>query len=508
MMRGLLNKYLIAVNTLALALALTASASAQTLTSAPSPATRVNIIIEHDRVRFAAPEAVTSWRLEVFNRAHEPVFDSGLVSEPNLEWPLRDEQGQPLESGLYSYTLTINSQDHEASRTQRGHVIINRAGEDDRIWVTSNSAIGVGAETDDPKLTVIGATDSTLGGASLPGERTRAGQAGTGSGEGEDGSSADPSGSLRASKKGAESISATKDEPLRGVGTPGQVALFTTATMLGDSVITQSQDGSVGIGTSTPSAKLAVSGTVSATQYNINNSRVLSVPGTSNLFVGVNAGAANTTGRDNAFFGTGAGIANTTGFENAFFGTNAGDENTTGSNNAFFGTRSGALNTKGTSNSFFGSLAGFRNTEGGSNVFIGRAAGLDNLTGSGNTYVGNDAGRGSNIGSFNTAIGRNARMGLGFASVSNATAIGANALVERSSSLVLGSIAGVNGASDSVNVGIGTTSPKVRLHVDKGKILVGAAGQGVILKSPNGGVCRELTINDAGAIVLKPLVCP
>jgi hypothetical protein len=276
-----------------------------------------------------------------------------------------------------------------------------------------------------------------------------------------------------------------------GTGTPGQLALFTTATTLGDSVITQSQNGSVGIGTSTPGAKLAVSGTVSATQYNINSSRVLSVPGISNLFVGVNAGAANTTG-----------------FENAFFGTNAGDENTTGSNNAFFGTRAGAVNTKGTSNSFFGSLAGFRNTEGGSNVFIGRAAGLDNLTGSGNTYVGNDAGRGSNIGSLNTAIGRNARMGLGFSSVSNATAIGANAVVERSSSLVLGSIAGVNGASDSVNVGIGTTSPKVRLHVDNGKILVGAAGQGVILKSPNGGVCRELTINDAGTIVLKPLVCP
>jgi hypothetical protein len=269
------------------------------------------------------------------------------------------------------------------------------------------------------------------------------------------------------------------------------LALFTTATTLGDSVITQSQNGSVGIGTSTPGAKLAVSGTVSATQYNINSSRVLSVPGISNLFVGVNAGAANTTG-----------------FENAFFGTNAGDENTTGSNNAFFGTRAGAVNTKGTSNSFFGSLAGFRNTEGGSNVFIGRAAGLDNLTGSNNTYVGNDAGRGSNIGSLNTAIGRNARMGLGFSSVSNATAIGANAVVERSSSLVLGSIAGVNGASDSVNVGIGTTSPKVRLHVDNGKILVGAAGQGVILKSPNGGVCRELTINDAGTIVLKPLVCP
>jgi hypothetical protein len=85
MMRTLSNKFLIAVNTLALALALAASASAQTLTSAPSPAPRINIIIERDRVRFAAPEAVTSWRLEVFDRADEPVFDSGLVSEPNLE---------------------------------------------------------------------------------------------------------------------------------------------------------------------------------------------------------------------------------------------------------------------------------------------------------------------------------------------------------------------------------------------------------------------------------------
>lgn len=504
-MRVLSSKFLIAINTLALALALAVAASAQTSTPAPSTAPRVNIIIERDRVRFAAPEAVASWRLEVFNRAGEPVFDTGLVSEPNLEWPLRDEQGQPLASGLYNYTLTIDGQDHEAGRTQRGHVIINRAGEDDRIWVTSDNAVGVGAETADPRLTVIGATDSTLGGASLPGEPARAG---TGSGKGEDGSSGNPAGSLRESRKGAESTSANKEEPLRGVGSPGQVTLFTGAKTLGDSVITQSPDGSVGIGTSTPSAKLAVSGAVSATLYNINGSRVLSVPGTSNLFVGVDAGAANTTGRDNAFFGTGAGVANTTGFENAIFGANAGDENTTGSNNAFFGTRAGALNTRGTSNSFFGSLAGFRNTEGGSNVFIGRAAGLDNLTGSNNTFVGNDAGRGNNIGSLNTAIGRNARMGLGTLNMSNATAIGANAVVERSASLVLGSIAGVNGASESVNVGIGTTFPKTRLHVENGKILVGAAGQGVILKSPNGEVCRELTINNAGAIVLRPLVCP
>ena len=47
----------------------------------------------------------------------------------------------------------------------------------------------------------------------------------------------------------------------------------------------------------------------------------------------------------------------------------------------------------------------------------------------------------------------------------NSTAIGANAMVTESNAVVLGSINGVNGASSSVNVGIGTTAPIYSLDV-------------------------------------------
>jgi len=51
--------------------------------------------------------------------------------------------------------------------------------------------------------------------------------------------------------------------------------------------------------------------------------------------------------------------------------------------------------------------------------------------------------------------------------VHNATAIGTRALVSRSNSLVLGSISGINGATNNVKVGIGTSSPSVPLHVSR-----------------------------------------
>ena len=94
-----------------------------------------------------------------------------------------------------------------------------------------------------------------------------------------------------------------------------------------------------------------------ATQYNINGSRVLSIAGSSNLFAGVNAGAAN-TGSLNAFFGSNAGQANTSGTSNSFFGALAGQANTTGTSNAFFGRSAGGSTTTGFGNSFFGTLAG------------------------------------------------------------------------------------------------------------------------------------------------------
>jgi hypothetical protein len=108
-------------------------------------------------------------------------------------------------------------------------------------------------------------------------------------------------------------------------------------------------------------------------------------------------------------------------------------------------------------------------------------------------------------GKNNTAIGIGANVGAD--NLISATAVGASALVARSNSLVLGGIAGVNGAAADTNVGIGTTAPKTKFHLRNGRIYVESNGQGVILKSPNGS-CFELTVSDAGALTIAAIACP
>ena len=66
-------------------------------------------------------------------------------------------------------------------------------------------------------------------------------------------------------------------------------------------------------------------------------------------------------------------------------------------------------------------------------------------------------------GSYNTFLGTNSAMSTG--TLSNATAIGTNAEVAESNAMVLGSIKGVNNATASTNVGIGTTAPTYLLHI-------------------------------------------
>jgi Collagen triple helix repeat (20 copies)/Chaperone of endosialidase/Head domain of trimeric autotransporter adhesin len=99
-----------------------------------------------------------------------------------------------------------------------------------------------------------------------------------------------------------------------------------------------------------------------ATQYNIGGNRILSSPRLNNLFVGVNAGGSNTNGNDNSFVGAGSGFRDTTGFGNSFFGENSGNQNTSGSLNTFLGFRAGFSNTTGSNNVFIGSSTGTQNT--------------------------------------------------------------------------------------------------------------------------------------------------
>jgi hypothetical protein len=212
-----------------------------------------------------------------------------------------------------------------------------------------------------------------------------------------------------------------------------------------------------------------------ATQFNLGGNRVLSAAGSNNLYVGVGAGASNTTGNSNSFFGILAGEKNTDGVSNSFFGASAGNDNTTGGINAFFGTGAGGNNTTGSYNSIFGAFAGFDNTTGNNNSFFGRQAGFANTTGTGNTI-----------------IGYNANVGVG--NLFNATAIGANSFVTQSNSLVLGSINGINGATISTNVGIGTTAPSRRLHVVGDGLFLGnmALFNGAALFS---GISQEIDNN-------------
>jgi hypothetical protein len=47
-----------------------------------------------------------------------------------------------------------------------------------------------------------------------------------------------------------------------------------------------------------------------------------------------------------------------------------------------------------------------------------------------------------------------------------------------------------------------------KLDVSGGYVLIGTPGQGIILKSPDGTVCRLLSIDNAGSMVVGAIACP
>lgn len=147
------------------------------------------------------------------------------------------------------------------------------------------------------------------------------------------------------------------------------------------------------------------------------------------------------------------------------------------------------LNNTGSGNIFFGVEAG-KNNQGGGNVFLGNASGDEHTTGSDNTFVGVESGQNHQSGSLNTALGFSTKFAV--QGLTNATAIGAQAQVGSSNAMVLGAIQGVNFATASTNVGIGTTNPSERLDV-VGKTrttnfqMTNGAANGFVLRSDNLG---------------------
>jgi hypothetical protein len=211
-----------------------------------------------------------------------------------------------------------------------------------------------------------------------------------------------------------------------------------------------------------------------------------STTGTSNTASGINALLSNNTGTNNTGSGAYALSFNTKGDSNTASGVQALYSNTTGSDNTASGEVALVFNTTGSDNTangfealysnnlgFDNTASGFQallsNTEGCCNTAGGIRALSSNTTGDYNVGIGDGAGNtvdGSELtGSSNIAIGVNAGFGTG--SITNATAIGAQAAATQSNTMVLGCVpTSVNSCFNSISVGIGTTTPDNLLTVN------------------------------------------
>jgi hypothetical protein len=261
--------------------------------------------------------------------------------------------------------------------------------------------------------------------------------------------------------------------------------------------------GKVGIGTATPNQQLEITknfrlpSTTGTTPYGIiykggnafihdfnygNNGTVTTVG--QNTFIGGLSGnltmgstATNVQhGSMNTALGYGTLNLNTNGSSNVAVGHYALPSNTTGTANIAIGRNTLFYNTTGSTNVAVGNGALFYNTTGDSNSAVGIEALLNNIDGSYLVANGYQAGRsiadgttanttsdsGIYIGAFTKALADNDQ---------NEIVIGYNATGAGSNSVVLGN----NNVVTTVlkgNVGIGTTSPSGKLHVN-GPVYVG-----------------------------------
>lgn len=213
-----------------------------------------------------------------------------------------------------------------------------------------------------------------------------------------------------------------------------------------------------------------------------------------NTYIGAEAGITS-TGQGNTFIGFQSGRNNQSGGFNVFIGRQAGFNNTTGLGNLFAGQQSGLNNTTGSYNLYFGNGAGAGNTEGVGNTAIGDGAAYSTVGDSGNTSIGRYAGINNRAGNNNVFIGKGATSPANTDLV-NAVAIGAEALVSQSNSMVLG---------NNLNVGIGTSAPQTKLEV----VSSAANNSGLRLtnltsNSPASvlNTNKFLTVNASGDVVL------
>jgi hypothetical protein len=202
------------------------------------------------------------------------------------------------------------------------------------------------------------------------------------------------------------------------------------------------------------------------------------ITNTYNTAFGYNVLASNTTGKNNIANGNSALNKNLTGSNNLAIGGNALTVNTSGSNNTSLGFYALSDNTTGYYNTANGGNSLSFNTTGYYNTGIGRKALYNNTTGSNNNAFGGNS-MYNNNGDYNSAFGYNAgydmsgnnnctllgaNTDVSGTDINNATAIGYNAKVGSSNSIILGT------AEEKVGLG-GIIAPLDALHI-KGNLRI------------------------------------
>jgi hypothetical protein len=202
--------------------------------------------------------------------------------------------------------------------------------------------------------------------------------------------------------------------------------------------------------------------------------------GSNNAAIGFQALYNNASGINNFAGGLDALQFNTTGSTNAAIGLSAMDRNTTGSTNAAMGASAEFWNLSATNTVAIGYAAangaGGYSNQGG--VAIGYSAGSSFATGSDyNTLLGFQSGYGITTGARNVLLGQSTiaasynqvTTGSNNISIGNDVAVASSTL---SNQLNIGNIifgTGINGTGNTIssgNIGIGTTTPAVKLDVN------------------------------------------
>ncbi|MBK9734739.1 MAG: hypothetical protein IPO92_07155 [Saprospiraceae bacterium] len=191
--------------------------------------------------------------------------------------------------------------------------------------------------------------------------------------------------------------------------------------------------------------------------------------GDRNTAIGNYALMSGTNGNDNTAIGQLALSELSSGSFNTSLGSNALENLTSGSHNTAVGASAMKNLITGSFNTALGKYALLLGTDYSFNSALGNDALLNSTTGSYNTAIGYEAMRSNTTGSYNTAAGYNALKSnisgqyntaiAAFADVANpgltnATAIGYRSVVNKSNSLILGAIAGQNGATESSKIAV------------------------------------------------------